>query len=175
MAKLTTPEMKYYCLSYFRFQRQFPIVATEVGVFGNYVADVLASDNKEFIETEVKISESDFISDFAHKESKHTAYLDLSLHKTATIGDSERKTMPNRFYYAVPKEMYRFALEHVKDTPYGLLYVDPTDAKLSMNSYVKIVKHGAPINRIYPQKLEHRAIMRMSSELINMYELMLGL
>lgn len=175
MASLTTPEMKYYCLSYFRFQRQFPIAATEVHVFGGYIADVLVSDYKEFIEAEVKISESDFLSDFSHKESKHTAYLDLSIHKTATIGDSERKKMPNRFYYAVPKELARFALEHVKDTPYGLMYVDPNDGKLSMNSFVKIVKHGAVINRIYPEKLERMAIMRMSSELVNMYELMLDI
>lgn len=175
MASLTTPEMKYYCLAYFRFQRQFPITATEVGVFGNYIADVLASDYKEFIEAEVKISESDFISDFSHKDAKHTAYLDLSLHKTATINDNDRKNMPNRFYYAVPKELARFALEYVKDTPYGLLYVDPKDSKLSMNSFVKIVKHGAPINKIYPEKLERKAVMRMSSELINMYEMMLDI
>lgn len=174
MASLTTPEMKYYCLAYFRFQRQFPITATEVNVFGNYVADVLVSDYKEFIEAEVKISESDFLSDFSHKDAKHTAYLDLSLHKTATIGETERKNMPNRFYYAVPKELARFALSYIKDTPYGLLYVDPKDGKLSMNGFIKVVKHGAPINRIYPEKLERKAIMRMSSELINMYELLLA-
>lgn len=175
MAKLTTPEMKYYMLAYFRFQRQYPITATEVGVFGNYVADVLVSDYKEFIETEIKISESDFLSDFSHKDAKHTAYLDLTLHKTATLQDSERKMIPNKFYYAVPKGMERFALSYIKDTPYGLIYVDPDDPKLSMNGYIKIVKHGATINRIYPQKLEHKAIMRMSSELINMYELMLDI
>ena len=102
MANLTTPEMKYYMLAYFRFQRQYPIVATEVGVFGNYIADVLASDYKEFVEVEVKISERDFLYDFSHKDAKHTAYLDLTLHKTATISETDRKTMSNKFYYAVP-------------------------------------------------------------------------
>lgn len=175
MVNLSTPEMKYYMLSYFRFQRQYPIAATEVGVFGNYVADVLASDYKEFVEVEVKISESDFVSDFSHKDAKHTAYLDLTIHKTATLGDTERKQIPNRFYYAVPYGMERFALQYIKDTPYGLIYVNPKDPKLSLNGFVKIVKHGAPINRLYPEKLERKAIMRMSSELVNMYELMLDI
>lgn len=175
MASLTTPEMKYHVLHYYRFQRQFSIAATEVGVFGSYIADVLASDFKEFVEAEIKISEGDFISDFQHKSAKHTAYLDSTLNKVATLKESDRKYMPNRFYYAVPKELARFALENVKDTPYGLLYVDPNDAKLSMNSGIKIVKHSAVINRLYPKDLEKRAIARMSSELINMYETLLDI
>ena len=175
MASLSTQEMTYYMLHYYRFQRQYPIASTEVNVFGSFIADVLVSDFKEFTEVEIKISEHDFIADFSHKSTKHTAYLDSTLNKVATLTDSDRKYMPNRFYYAVPKELARFALDNVKDTPYGLIYVDPKDAKLSMNSYVKIVKHSAIISRPYPKNLERRAIARMSSELVNMYECLLDI
>lgn len=175
MASLTTPEMKYYVLAYYRFQRQNSIAATEVGVFGNFIADVLASDGKEFTEVEIKISESDFMADFSHKSEKHTAYLDTTINKVATLKESDRAYMPTRFYYAVPKELVRTALSLVKDTPYGLMYVDPNDPKLSMNGAIKIVKHSAIINRTYPKKLEKRAIARMSSELVNLYQTMLDL
>ncbi len=167
--------MKYYVLAYFRFQRQYPIAATEVNVFSSFIADVLASDHKEFVEVEIKISEQDFLSDFEHKSLKHSAYLDSTLHKVATLKDSDRKFMPTRFYYAVPFQMHKFALEYIKDTPYGLIYVDPNNPKLSMNSFIKVVKHSAIINRTYPKDLEHRAIMRMSSELVNMYETLLDI
>ena len=175
MANLTTPEMKYYILAYYRFQRQYAIAATEVGVFGSYIADVLTSDGKEFIEVEIKISEQDFIHDFSNKSEKHTAYLDSTLNKVATLKDSERKTMPNRFFYAVPKSLARTARQYVKDTPYGLMYVDPDDPKLSLNGSIKVVKHAAVINRIYPKDLEKRAISRMSSELVNMYAALLDI
>lgn len=170
-SSLSTPEMKYYVLSYYRFQRQYPIAATEVGVFGGFIADVLASDlEKEFVEVEIKISESDMLSDFQHKSLKHTAYLDSVLHKEGSLTTKERKLMPNKFLYAVPKEMRKFALEMVKGTPYGLMVVDTTDMSLSNNSFIKVVKHSDVINRVYPKDLERRAMMRMSSEIINLYE-----
>ena len=171
-SSLSTPEMKYYVMHYYRFQRQYPIVATEVGVFGDFIADVLASDlEKEFIEVEIKISESDMLSDFQHKSMKHTAYLDSVLHKEASqLTQNDRKLMPTKFLYAVPREMRRFATEQVKGTPYGLIIVDPLDATLGNNSFIKIVKHSDIINRSYPKALERRAMMRMSSEIINLYE-----
>lgn len=171
MASLSTPEMKYYVLHYYRIQRQHPIAATEVQVFGDYIADVLTSDlKKEFIEVEIKISESDMLNDFTHKSMKHTAYLDLTLHKEASLSDTDRRYMPTKFMYAVPHEMRRFATEQVKGTPYGLMVVDPTDMSLSNNSFIKVVKHSDIINRTYPKDLERRAMMRMSSEIINLYE-----
>lgn len=175
MASLTTPEMKCYLLAYYRFERQCPIAATEVNVFNNYIADVLCSDFQEFVEVEIKISESDFVADFSHKSEKHTAYLDSTLNKVATLKDRDRKYMPNRFFYGVPKELARFALDMVKGTPYGLIYVDPKDPKLSLNSGIKIVKHSAVISRPYPKDLERRAIARMSSELINLQQCLLGI
>ena len=78
--------------------------------------------------------------------------------------------MPNKFMYAVPKEMKKFALEMVKGTPYGLIVVDTTDMSLSNNSFIKVIKHSDIINRVYPKDLERRAMMRMSSEIINLYE-----
>lgn len=172
---ISTPEMKYYCLSYYRYQRQYPIAATEVGVFGSYIADVLVSDFKEFVEVEIKISEQDMMSDFSHKSEKHTAYLDTTLNKVAVLGAKDREYMPNKFLYAVPINMRSFALSLVKGTPYGLIVVDPNDPKLSNNSYIKVVKHSGIINHQYPKKLEIPAIARMSSEIINLYESQLDL
>lgn len=172
---LSTVEMKYYCLSYYRYQRQYPIAATEVPVFGSYIADILASDFKEFVEVEIKISESDMLADFSHKSEKHTAYLDSTLNKTAILGDKDRIAMPNKFLYAVPINMRSFALSLVKGTPYGLITVDPSDPKLSNNSFIKVVKHSGTINHVYPKKLETPAIARMSSEIINLYESQLDL
>jgi len=172
---LTTEEMKYYILSYYRFQRQYPMTATEVGIWGGYIADVLASDYKEFIEVEIKISENDLINDFQHKEEKHTAYLDTTLHKTATLPTELYAMMPNKFLYAVPVELYKTALELIKGTPYGLIYVDTNNMKLSANSFVKVAKHSNTINRVYPKKLEHACIARMSSEIINLYETLLDI
>ena len=170
-SSLSTPEMKYYVLSYYRFQRQYPIAATEVAVFGNFVADVLASDlEKEFVEVEIKISETDMLGDFQHKSMKHTAYLNSVLTVKASFSEKELLTMPTKFLYAVPKEMKNFAKDLVKGTPYGLMVVDPTDMQLSNNSFIKIVKHSDIINRKYPKTLERRAMMRMSSEIINLYE-----
>ena len=172
MSSLSTPEMKYYILHYYRFQRQYPIAATEVTVFGSYVADVLTSDlEKEFIEVEIKISEADMLSDFQHKSMKHTAYLDSVLHvEGSTLSAADRKYMPTKFLYAVPREMKNFAKEMIKGTPYGLIVVDPNDATLGNNSFIKVVKHSDIINRIYPKDLERRALMRMSSEIVNLYE-----
>lgn len=171
MPSLSTPEMKYYVMHYYRIQRQYPICATEVGVFSGFIADVLASDlQKEFVEVEVKISESDMLSDFEHKSLKHSAYLDTVLHKEGTLKDSDRKLMPTKFLYAVPHEMRKFAKEMVTGTPYGLIVVDPTDMSLSNNSFIKVVKHSDIINRTYPKDLERPALMRMSSEIINLYE-----
>ncbi len=171
-SSISTPEMKYYVLSYYRFQRQYPIAATEVGVFGGFVADVLASDlENEFVEVEIKISESDMINDFQHKSLKHSAYLDSVLHKEGSaLTKKEKLLMPTKFMYAVPKEMRRFATDLVKGTPYGLIMVDPSDSTLYNNSFIKVVKHSDIINRVYPKDLERRAMMRMSSEIINLYE-----
>ena len=55
------------------------------------------------------------------------------------------------------------------------MYVDPADPKLSLNGSIKVVKHAAVINRIYPKDLEKRAISRMSSELVNMYAALLDI
>lgn len=169
---LSTPEMKYYVLSYYRFQRQYPIAATEVQVFGNYIADVLASDlSTEFVEVEIKISESDMLADFQHKSEKHTAYLDSVLHKEGSLlSKKESLTIPNKFMYAVPKELRKFSIDLVKGTPYGLIVVDPDNSALANNSFIKVVKHSDIINRIYPKDLERRSLMRMSSEIINLYE-----
>lgn len=59
-------------LSYCRFAKQMPYVATEVSMPGDSLADVAASDGKNLIEYEVKVSMSDLKSD--SKKYKHIIY-----------------------------------------------------------------------------------------------------
>jgi hypothetical protein len=63
---------KVALLSYCRYEKKMPYVATEVETKAGCLADVLASDGKSLTEFEVKISVQDFVNDF--KKPKHLFY-----------------------------------------------------------------------------------------------------
>lgn len=69
---MNSTEAKIALLSYCRFARQMHYVATEVSVPGDALADVLASDSKNLVEYEVKISMADLRND--SKKYKHLVY-----------------------------------------------------------------------------------------------------
>lgn len=194
MTKLTTPELKYYVMKYYRIERQMPIVCTECHVLGSFIADVIAADDKEVIEVEIKNSYSDFSADFDHKQAKHTAYLNTTLHVTGATGASatgtstnnspdistnltKRQTLyiPNRFFYACTPDLGKEILPKLTGLPYGLIVVDPKNPKWNLNSSIKIVKQASKINQIYPSTIRKNALARMSSEIINLYETLLNL
>ncbi len=68
---MNSTEAKIALLQYCRFARQYHYVATEVSI-GDGLADVLASDGKNLVEYEIKISLSDLLGD--KKKPKHTIY-----------------------------------------------------------------------------------------------------
>lgn len=63
---------KVALLSYCRYYKQMPYLATEVGTVAGCLADVLTSDGKFLFEFEVKTSLKDFLSD--SKKPKHLIY-----------------------------------------------------------------------------------------------------
>ena len=72
-----TQQAKIALLQYCRFKRQYHYVATEVVVPGGCTADVLASNGENLVEYEIKVSMSDFMSDF--KKPKHAIYSPLPI------------------------------------------------------------------------------------------------
>ena len=178
--KLTTPEIKYYVMKYYRIERQMPIVCTECHVFGSFIADVIAADDKEVIEVEIKNSYSDFSADFDHKQAKHTAYLNTTLQVTGAVGTNDltkRQTLyiPNRFFYAATPDLAKEIQPQLVGLPYGLIVVDPKNPKWNLNSSIKIVKQASKINQAYPTTIKKNALARMSSEIINLYENLIGI
>lgn len=69
---MNSTEIKVALLSYCRFARQYHYVATEVSMPGDSLADVVASDGKNLVEYEIKISMSDLRADFG--KFKHFIY-----------------------------------------------------------------------------------------------------
>lgn len=180
MAKeLSSLELKYYILKYYRIERQMPICCTECKCFGTYIADVIAADDKEVIEVEIKTSLSDFNADFDKKQAKHAAYLDSTLHvtgsKDSVLKPNQHYQVPNRFFYAAGPQVAKEILPKLTGLPYGLIIVDPTNSNWALNSSVKIVKQASKINQTYPSAIRKAALARMSSEIINLYESLLGL
>jgi len=102
------------CLHYFRFQRSFSFIATEVGYFS---ADFMAIEPKtnRFIEVEIKTTKQDLIADF--KKRKHDLYL--------RKGDNESfrgsSWVPREFFFAVPSYLEEYATNVIEDMPYGLM------------------------------------------------------
>ena len=150
-------EIKTKTLHYWRFTRSgYNYIATEAGKFK---ADILVSNEKEIIECETKISKSDLKNDF--KKKKHGVYKKPSSWYT--------KWIPNRFYFAVPKELVDLAKELVKDTPYGVIEVsDKKISKRKKEVYCSIVKSAKIIQPKFKEKLHKQLIMRESSELVRL-------
>lgn len=68
---MTSLEAKVALLSYCRFARQYHYVATEVSI-AEGLADVLASDGKNLVEYEIKVSIQDLLRD--KEKPKHLIY-----------------------------------------------------------------------------------------------------
>ncbi len=101
--------IKAHLLNYFRFHRGYMYIACECG---DYKADFIACDGKEFIEVEIKTTYQDFIADF--KKRKHKRYKKLSGMWT-----------PNRFYFIVPENIVEKCAEYLRTAKlkYGLLVI----------------------------------------------------
>lgn len=150
-------EIKTKTLHYWRFTRNgYNYVATEAGKFKS---DILVSNEKEIIECETKISKSDLKNDF--KKKKHSIYEKPSSWYS--------KWIPNRFYFAVPKELVELARELVGGTVYGVIEVsDKIISNRKKEVYCTIVRPAGIIQPKFKEKLHKQIVMRESSELIRL-------
>lgn len=97
---ISADDIKNIIVHYYIEKRKFLCAVTEFKLGGN-IADVLAINDNEIVEIEVKISKQDFLNDF--KKEKHN----LSL-KAA-----------NRFYYAIPEHLYNFVCSYLEKHNYN--------------------------------------------------------
>lgn len=148
--------MKNKVLHYLRFKRNYPLVATEAGKKKKNNADVLASNFEEIIEVEIKISLADLKNDF--NKIKHDRYQNPRTQFT-----------PNKFYFGVPRNLTKAALELTENTFYGVLEVsDRPLTGFTKESFVTVEKSAKTLKEKYCKKLEHEILMRLSSELIRL-------
>ena len=157
--------IKTVILCWFRFGKRWQYLATEVGGH-RFLADVVASDGKELVEVEVKISKSDFKNDFLKKD-KHTIYQKEIESTHETIG-----WVPHKMYYAVPESMVEWALEYLKDKPlkYGLISISEYPHLWHGKSGASIVLKAKKLhNKKLHENIVHQICMRMASELCNLY------
>lgn len=156
MGVLKSDEIKTKVLHYLRFKRDYSLVATEAGKKKKNNADVLASNFKDIVEVEVKISKSDLKNDF--QKMKHARYASPRTQYT-----------PNRFYFAVPKDLVEVALELTEGTKYGVMEVSDKPLKnYTKESYVTVKKAAQVLKEKYCKKLEHEMLMRLSSEMLRL-------
>ncbi len=153
---MNSNEIKTKVLHYLRFKRSYPLVATEAGKKKKNNADVLASDFNEIVEVEVKISLADLKNDFL--KMKHERYKNPRTHYT-----------PNKFYFAIPANLTKNALDLTEGTSYGVLEVSEKPLTgYTKESFVKVVKSATVLKEKYCKKLEHEIILRLSSEMIRL-------
>lgn len=153
---MTSSEIKTKVMHYLRIKRNYSLIATEAGRKKRNHADILASNFKEIVEVEVKISKSDLKADF--DKNKHARYKNPLTQYT-----------PNKYYFAVPTELVEAALTMTADTGYGVMEVSNKPLKgPSKESFVTIIKSADLLKERYCKKLEHEILMRLSSEVLRL-------
>ena len=147
--KFNANQCKNAVLSYFRFTRGFPYVATEF-----QECDVVVANEKEWIDIEVKVSWSDYRAEW--KKSKHTKY-----EEGGTINGWFNC---NRRFFAAPPKLAAKILEDINEShpKYGVISIfSATD--------VEILKRAEPRHKeATPEKILTGLVARMSSELITL-------
>lgn len=164
--KLTSVDLKYYILSYYRYVRHWCVIATEVNTLKSFIADVIASNGQELIEVEIKTSKEDFLKEFNTKESKHNLYLDYDMKHQHKLSKAAYQLMPNRMFYAAEPELAHFMTNILKGTPYGVIEVDYHKTIYP----AQVIKTADQLHSIFPKQLYNKAIHRATSELVSLYK-----
>jgi len=152
---MNAKELKIKLLHYWRFNRRYLYIATEVGKFN---ADVLASNGIDtIVECEVKTSKRDLVNDF--KKKKHRIFQSPSQWYASF--------MPNYFFFAVPSKLLDDALDLTKDTPYGVIEVfDITFIEAKQIRYCVIRRNASLLTEKFRDKLFRQLVLRMGSEIV---------
>lgn len=167
---MTSKEIKQQLLRYLIYERSIPAI-TE-GTFGQGICDVLAiKDSKYVMEYEIKVTKADLDSELntichyyngeeckkLYKDIKHKSLYHAyengklleeqislySVHFGKTI-----RTVPNYFCFALPTELVAYAVERLKNTPYGVIEMRPYPVVKKTNK------------RIHEEDVMSRAIYR---------------
>lgn len=163
----TTSKMKCALLHYLRFKRQ-AYIATEVN-YNLAIADILFIPKRtnKVTEVECKISKSDFLNEWIKKEHKHK------------ILQTESNIYLDYFYFCVPKELEEFALEQIKDKPYGLMvykefwaHKNKLEERLLLEESIVVVKNAKSLlteKNEYVEKMKDLICLRSMTEVASMY------
>ncbi|EKL1317328.1 hypothetical protein PQO74_000447 [Campylobacter lari] len=117
-------------MRYFKFKRNFIAVLSEYK-HNYYIEDIVAFTRDEIRAIEIKLSKSNFIADFKNKHSKHQISNDIFY---------------NRFYFCMPFYLRKFALEYLKNYPYGLLVID-SSRNVIVAKHSKLLKAKKELNK----------------------------
>lgn len=152
--------VKTAVLCFCRFAKRYEYISTECGEFS---ADVLASNGKELMEVEVKVSKADFNRDFSKRKHRIYARPDEPVSPY-----SVRDWIPNKFYFAVPEHLKDAVLEVLKGDyqKYGLMVV----GEGRIDQAVTVVKKAQPLHSrpILPAVLR-KILLRCTSDLCHFY------
>jgi hypothetical protein len=152
LPRLCSSTVKTAVLSHFRFDERWVLFSTEASLWH---ADILMVDSNDWlVEFEVKISISDLKADF--EKPKHKSY---------KLYRGKGGMVPNRLYFAMPKNIASKAKEILAPHPaYGIIAVDETDRK------VEVFKKAGFIHKFHKatEKAKRTILLRMGSELIDL-------
>lgn len=158
---MTTNEIKTKLLKYFKWERNYDIVCTEMVYYilaKIVVADLIAVNKHEIVEIEIKTSISDLRADFLNKIEKHEIY---NIPEMMTI------QMPNRLYYCVHKDMCNEATPIIlsKNKKYGIIiYYD-----IGGYPYISIEKRASKLHNFNNSKLRDIVIRRVSKQFVDLH------
>jgi hypothetical protein len=155
-------------MAYLRFQRRIFLLATEVK-YNKCRSDVLALDNKNITEFEVKVSKADFLKDFEKqlttgwrkwktKVSKHAMY-------NGTVETTKTYFAPHYFYFVVPESLAAFVKEKCAEYPsYGVM-----SWSLDNKYRIKVEKTARALNKEpLNKKVMQKILQRATSELVKL-------
>lgn len=128
---LNAEDMKTALMMKYRFEKGAIMVATEAGSFNS---DVLIYDaERKLIEIEVKVSLTDFKSDF--RKPKHQIYEEarrVSFHDKYNF-------QPHYFFFAVPEDLLPSIMPLLIGKPYGVIaFRDVPYSLHSLNSFREV-------------------------------------
>lgn len=163
-----TYKIKTALLHYLRYTRQC-FVATEVSYLYGIADVVYIPKKKEDVnEIEIKVSKTDFLKDFIKKEHKHECL-------------QSNNRIINYFYFCVPITLKEFALEQLKDLPYGLYvfeekwkHKNKLQEQLELQECITLVKKATVLCKeksIKFNELKDNIALRAMSELATLYKL----
>ena len=161
MSSINSKVIKTELMKYYRFERQFPYVATECIKY----SDVNVLNDKVLIEIEVKISKSDLKAEFKTSGNKHKKHFKLY----CNADERPNTIIPNYYYICVPEGLKSEAVKIVNtiNPNYGVLvYHDKTrysNPHISTAKKAKCLHKRKPPDRVY-----NIVAKRITSELINL-------